>query len=254
MSLTRKPTTLKEARTIAASGAARIAYNAVDCVKRLQDAVLGLKDADILLTDLANAKRPVEKQRLETRLLAKQLVLLRTTMESQHVLLRQSIVGLASEATVRACEMTRNHKHTEYLKAGYYKGFETKQHQKRLWQFMKNSTCPWGKGKHTSTATTPAGPEEEMAAPLLETADFRCVNEDEEGAAAAAAACVSTRVSSTSTKRHEYTTSSTLRSSSFTRGTRTNSNASSWCPNGKGACSRCWARVRRRFAFCHAAQ
>ena len=30
---------------------------------------------------------------------------------------------------------------------------------------MKNSTCPWGKGKHTSTATTPAGPEEEMAAP-----------------------------------------------------------------------------------------
>jgi hypothetical protein len=40
-------------------------------------------------------------------------------MESQHVLLRQSIVGLASEATVRACEMTRNHKHTEYLKAGW---------------------------------------------------------------------------------------------------------------------------------------
>ena len=164
MSLTRKPTTLKEARTIAASGAARIAYNAVDCVKRLQDAVLGLKDADILLTDLANAKRPVEKQRLERRL-AEQLVLLRTTMESQHVLLRQSIVGLASEATVRACEMTRNHKHTEYLKAGYYKGFETKQHQKRLWQFVKNPTCPWGEGKHTSTPTTPAGPEEEMAAP-----------------------------------------------------------------------------------------
>ena len=62
------------------------------------------------------------------------------------------------------------------------------------------------------------------------------------------------RASSTRTKRHEYTTSSTLRSSSFTRGKRTNSNASSWCPNGKGACSRCWARVRRRFAFCHAAQ
>ena len=99
--------------------------------------------------------------------------------------------------------------------------------------------------------------EEEMAAPLLARADFRCVDEDEEGAAAAAAltaACVSTRVSRTSTKRHEYTTSSTLRSSSFTRGTRTNSNASSWWPNGKGACSRCWARVRRRFAFCHAAQ
>ena len=81
-----------------------------------------------------------------------------------YVLLRQSIVGLASEATVRACEMIRNHKHTDYFKAGYYRGLQIKQHQKRLWQFVKNPTCPWGKGKRTSTATTRAGPEGEKAA------------------------------------------------------------------------------------------
>ena len=133
--------TQAQAQTVVAYGAAQNAFPAVKCVRLMKDAGRVLHNAieellpALIATTTPKPKTtttPTPKTAAAEKKLRSALQLVSQFLESQGPLLRTSITALASQDTVRACEMKLSAEHSARLRNSGYKGFEDKPHEKRF--------------------------------------------------------------------------------------------------------------------------
>jgi hypothetical protein len=163
-SLQRKRMTQAKAKTVTAWGAAPDALPAVKCVRLMKDAGRVLHDAiETLLPALTTTTTPSAKNKAEKKLRSA-LQLVSHFLETHGPSLHKSITSLASAATVRACEMKIADEHTHRLQTNGYRGFEHKQHEKRLRDLARDIQARTA----DATAETEPAAEEEAAGSTAE--------------------------------------------------------------------------------------